>query len=256
VGSLSGGRKSADLLSESGRTSYRRQSRGRSTFWLSVVGLRRTLKAPSTTDVNYTWDLRRVEVQAGQDDISTGVRLNFHHWPQGTTSVPILGWEMTVLYPGKPLLEAIQGRLSGTGRRCSSVPTTATRSLFTGRDCDLSSAGLCCVTGRDLTGGSRRIQVDDGLDSEFQVLRIFIEPLRRSKPGSSSVPMQNYEAGSWTGEQPVEGKAGYLSVGLTPQRRRNGAAPQEDSDMQGGRSGDWYQVDEDRFYWYRAAQTT
>ena len=218
-------------------------------------------------DMNYTCETyARHVLEVSEDDVCFSASKLFHAYGLGNgISFPYWAGASTVLYPGRPMPQAILE----TAQRYRptlffSVPTlyNAILNHQDATDYDLSSVRLCVSAAESLPAGIWRrwkemfgLTILDGIGST-EMLHIFISNTTdKLKPGSSGVPVPGYEARilDEEGYSVEAGEAGYLSV------KGDSAAAyywrnheKTNSTMQGDWlfAGDWYRVDEDGFYWY------
>src|SRR5918994_1836507 len=199
-------------------------------------------------------------------DICFSASKLFHAYGLGNNiSFPYWAGASTVLFPGKPMPDAILG----TTQRFNptlffSVPTLYNAMLNRegAEDYDLSSIRLCVSAAEALPAGIWRRWKEtfgsvilDGIGST-EMLHIFVSNTPEEiKPGSSGKPVPGYEAKILDDAgYPVEpGEAGYLSVkGDSPAAFywRNHEKTKQTMQGEWLFAGDWYRVDEEGFYWY------
>ena len=219
-------------------------------------------------DINYTCETyARHVLEVSESDTCFSASKLFHAYGLGNNiSFPYWAGASTVLYPGKPLPEAILG----TAQRYRptlffSVPTLYNAMVNherAGDDYDLSSIRLCVSAAEALPAGIWRrwketfgLTILDGIGST-EMLHIFVSNTpEKLKPGSSGVPVPGYEARILDeNERPVEREeAGYLSVrgdSAAAYYWRNHEKSKATMRGEWTFAGDWYRVDEDGFYWY------
>ena len=218
-------------------------------------------------DIIYTCETyARHVLEVTEDDICFSASKLFHAYGLGNNiSFPYWAGASTVLFPGKPMPDAILG----TTQRFNptlffSVPTLYNAMLNHegAGDYDLSSIRLCVSAAEALPAGIWRRWKEtfgsvilDGIGST-EMLHIFVSNTPEEiKPGSSGKPVPGYEAKILDeAGYPVEpGEAGYLSVkgdSAAAFYWRNHEKTKQTMQGEWLFAGDWYRVDEDGFYWY------
>jgi benzoate-CoA ligase family protein len=218
-------------------------------------------------DIIYTCETyARHVLEVTEDDICFSASKLFHAYGLGNNiSFPYWAGASTVLFPGKPMPDAILG----TTQRFNptlffSVPTLYNAMLNRegAGDYDLSSIRLCVSAAEALPAGIWRRWKEmfgsvilDGIGST-EMLHIFVSNTPEEiKPGSSGKPVPGYEAKILDeAGYPVEpGEAGYLSVkgdSAAAYYWRNHEKTKQTMQGEWLFAGDWYRVDEDGFYWY------
>ena len=218
-------------------------------------------------DILYTCETYARHVLKLQDrDVTFSSSKLFHAYGLGNNmSFPYWAGASTVLYPGRPapqpVLETIQ-RFRPTV--FYSVPTlyNAMLNLPDARKYDLSSIRMCVSAAEALPPEIWRrwketfgLSIADGIGTT-EMLHIFMSNTPEvMKPGSSGRPVPGYEVKVVDDDgRPVKpGEAGHLLV------RGDSATPyywhfheKSKATMVGDwiRTGDWYRVGEDGFYWY------
>jgi benzoate-CoA ligase family protein len=218
-------------------------------------------------DIIYTCETyARHVLEVTEDDICFSASKLFHAYGLGNNiSFPYWAGASTVLFPGKPMPDAILD----TAQKFKptlffSVPTLYNAMLNRegAGDYDLSSIRLCVSAAEALPAGIWRRWKEmfgsvilDGIGST-EMLHIFISNTPQEiKPGSSGKPVPGYEAKILDeAGYPVEpGEAGYLSVkgdSAAAYYWRNHEKTKQTMQGEWLFAGDWYRVDEDGFYWY------
>jgi benzoate-CoA ligase family protein len=265
------GRKTLEGLLESGEDelSPANTHRDDPAFWLYSSGSTGKPKGAVHLhhDIIYTCETyARHVLEVSEDDVCFSASKLFHAYGLGNNlSFPYWAGASTVLFPGKPMPQAILETIERYRPSLFySVPTlyNAILNHDGAADYDLSSIRLCASAAEALPAGMWRrwketfgLTILDGIGST-EMLHIFISNTPDElKPGSSGKPVPGYEAKILDEEgYPVEdGEAGYLSV------RGDSAAAyywrnheKTKATMKGDWlfAGDWYRVDEEGYYWY------
>jgi benzoate-CoA ligase family protein len=265
------GRKTLEGLLESGEDelSPANTHRDDPAFWLYSSGSTGKPKGAVHLhhDIIYTCETyARHVLEVSEDDVCFSASKLFHAYGLGNNiSFPYWAGASTVLFPGKPLPQAVlETIVRYKPTLFFSVPTlyNAILNHEGAADYDLSSVRLCASAAEALPAGMWRrwketfgLTILDGIGST-EMLHIFISNTPEElKPGSSGKPVPGYEAKILDEEgYPVEeGEAGYLSVSgdsAAAYYWRNHEKTK--ATMQGDWlfAGDWYQVDEEGYYWY------
>jgi benzoate-CoA ligase family protein len=265
------GRKTLEGLLESGEDelSPANTHRDDPAFWLYSSGSTGKPKGAVHLqhDIIYTCETYARDVlEVTEDDVCFSASKLFHAYGLGNNiSFPYWAGASTVLYPGKPMPQAVLETIVRYGPTLFfSVPTlyNAILNHEGAADYDLSSVRLCASAAEALPAGMWRrwketfgLTILDGIGST-EMLHIFISNTPKElKPGSSGTPVPGYEAKILDEEgYPVEeGEAGYLSVSgdsAAAYYWRNHEKTK--ATMQGDWlfAGDWYRVDEEGYYWY------
>src|SRR5215208_586476 len=218
-------------------------------------------------DIIYTCETyARHVLEVSEEDVCFSASKLFHAYGLGNNiSFPYWAGASTVLFPGKPMPDAILG----TTQRFRptlffSVPALSNAMLNSegAGDYDLSSIRLCVSAAEALPAGIWRRWKEmfgsvilDGIGTT-EMLHIFVSNTpEKIKPGSSGKPVPGYEAKILDeAGYPVEpGEAGYLSVkgdSAATYYWRNHEKTKKTMQGEWLFAGDWYRVDEDGFYWY------
>ncbi|WP_143529222.1 benzoate-CoA ligase family protein [Rubrobacter xylanophilus] len=201
-----------------------------------------------------------------ESDITFSASKLFHAYGLGNNiSFPYWAGASTVLYPGKPVPQAILETIERYRPTLFfSVPTLYNAILNHpgAEERDLSSIRLCVSAAEALPSSIWRRWKEtfgsvilDGIGST-EMLHIFISNTpERVKPGSSGIPVPGYEAKLLDeNERPVErGKPGFLYVkgdSAAAYYWRNHEKTKKTMQGEWLAAGDWYRQDEDGFFWY------
>jgi len=218
-------------------------------------------------DIIYTCETYAREVLGiTEEDVTFSASKLFHAYGLGNNiSFPYWAGASTVLYPGKPVPQAILETIERYRPTLFfSVPTLYNAILNHpgAGEHDLSSVRLCVSAAEALPASIWRRWKEtfgsvilDGIGST-EMLHIFISNTpERVKPGSSGTPVPGYEAKLLDeNERPVErGKPGFLYVkgdSAAAYYWRNHEKTKKTMRGEWLFAGDWYRQDEDGFFWY------
>jgi benzoate-CoA ligase family protein len=179
---------------------------------------------------------------------------------------PLAAGATTILFPGRPLPEAIFGQISRYHPTLFfAVPTAYAAMLQTAEgdtQADLSSVRHCVSAGEPLPAGIYRrwldrfgVEILDGIGST-EILHIFLSNQPGAvRPGSSGTPVPGYEIKlvDDDGRPVASGEIGNLAVsGDSTCAFYWNRHDMTRRTIQGEwiRTGDKYHVDEDGYYWY------
>jgi benzoate-CoA ligase len=265
------GRKTLEGLLETGEDelSPANTHRDDPAFWLYSSGSTGKPKGAVHLqhDIIYTCETyARHVLEVSEDDVCFSASKLFHAYGLGNNiSFPYWAGASTVLYPGKPMPQAVlETIVRYRPTLFFSVPTlyNAILNHEGAADHDLSSIRLCASAAEALPAGMWRrwketfgLTILDGIGST-EMLHIFISNTPDElKPGSSGKPVPGYEAKILDEEgYPVEeGEAGYLSVSgdsAAAYYWRNHEKTRATMQGEWLFAGDWYRVDEEGYYWY------
>ncbi|MGQ0548448.1 MAG: benzoate-CoA ligase family protein [Armatimonadota bacterium] len=218
-------------------------------------------------DILYTCETyARHILEINERDVTFSSSKMFHSYGLGNNmTFPYWAGASTVLYPGRPAPQAVLETVQRYRPTIFySVPTlyNAMLNLPDAGKYDLSSVRLCVSAAEALPPEIWRrwkerfgLSILDGIGTT-EILHIFMSNTADAhKPGSSGKPVPGYDIKVVDDEgRPVKpGEAGHLLV------RGDSIAPyywhfheKSKATMVGDwiRTGDWYRVGEDGFYWY------